>query len=176
MQSDVQTKTDMTLKARAKTAAPAPSADVTPLPLAKQAKLHGGRMQERAIMQREWFADIPAGVPYEATLQSSFWTHYARKLCPNDLIWVVREDGAWAAQLWVMFSENGEVRLCEYVFRELDGPMTVPHPSEDFVVEYRGPGAKFCIVNRATKKIVKEKLFPRSTAIQALQEMTRRLA
>lgn len=57
------------------------------------------------------FAEIPAGVSLETTLNPAFWQHYVSIMNKNDLVELVAEDGSFDALARVTDKATGFVKL-----------------------------------------------------------------
>ena len=138
-------------------------------PLPKQSALNSGKVLPLEARQQGWYAQIPADIEFEEILKSAYWKHYAHMFKPDNIIRAVREDGAWAADLWVLYAEGPELKLGVYHKTDFDtGNVGAVH-SDLYEVRWMGPGAKFCIINRATKQTVKDGLYPKTTAFDWLR-------
>ena len=141
-----------------------------------RAKLDGSRLRPLEAAQRFWFADIPSGVALETVLQPHYWAHHARSIQPDDMIRARCEDGSWAADLWVMFVDPGEVRVAVYHYKELDAPTDISSKSDLYQIKWQGPGAQYAVVNTATNATIKNHLYPKSEALKYLQSHLRQVA
>ena len=141
-----------------------------------RAKLDGSRLRPLEAAQRFWFADAPAGVGLETVMQPHYWAHHARVIQPDDMIRARCEDGSWAADLWVMFVDPGEVRVAVYHYVELDAPTDVSSKSDLYQIKWQGPGAQFAVVNTATGATIKNRLYPKSEALKYLQNHLKQVA
>lgn len=120
--------------------------------------LHFGKLQQIEMAEVSYRATIPAGVLVEDVVRPSFWKHYAKQLKINDTICALWEDGSQEVDLRVRHVANGEVRAVirhHIVYDEVDEADLSTDAHE---VVWKGPSAKWCVINKDTKAVVKDKI------------------
>lgn len=132
--------------------------------------LQENRLREREHARRDWFADIPANTMLDDILKPAYWKHHVRVLRPMDRIEAFCEDGSWEADLRVMFVGQAEVKVA--VIHKVSYHETVDEMplSDSYDVKWKGPAAKFAVVNKATGELIKDRLYPRDAAISYLRQ------
>ena len=86
-----------------------------------------------------------------------------------DLIEAFCEDGSWEAMFRVMFVGANEIRLSTLSIVEHEDPADVAPLSEDYDVTWKGPVAKYAVVNKQNGMIIKDRLYPKSEAVAFLK-------
>lgn len=142
---------------------------VTTLKLERDSRLHFGRLQEAEQARRHHFADIPAGGKVDDLLDPKYWRHHVKVIRPLDLIEAFCEDGSWEAMFRVMFVGANEIRLSTLSIVEHEDPADVAPLSEDYDVTWKGPVAKYAVVNKQNGMIIKDRLYPKSEAVAFLK-------
>jgi len=140
------------------------------------AKLHFGRLTSDAALKRNiHFADIPPGVPFEVAMRSNYWAHHVRTLRPLDRIEMMAEDGSWEAEARVMFVGQAEVKLSELFYKDHGSSGVEDVKDQNYAVKWKGPVAKFCVVNVETGDVIKNKMYPQSEAVDFLKRYVQRM-
>ncbi|HDZ73697.1 MAG TPA: hypothetical protein ENH55_13210 [Aurantimonas coralicida] len=152
---------------------PAP-AQVAPVPV-QAARLHFGRLKEAEHARRTLFADIPAGTEIATILEPGYWAHHTASIRPMDLIEAFCEDGSWEALLRVMFVGRVEVRVSPIHVVQHEQADVADLTSDLYVVKWRGPGAKWGVLNRDTGEVIKDRFYPKSQAVAYLRDHLRKM-
>ncbi len=129
----------------------------------KASRLHFGKLKQISASYRPLFADIPSGVAFETTLNPDFWAHHIREIRPLDTIEMFCEDGTWEAKCRVMSVGQAEVHLSKISYVE-HADIKGEALSETFVLAFKGPVLKWCVVRSDDGTIIAEKFFPKSEA------------
>ena len=166
--------------AKSKPAAIKPAKPTFRIPRQADGPLHYGRLKLAPSARVERFADLPAGVRPEKLLDPSFWKHFAREIVATDRIEAVAEDGAWECDYRVMFVGPEGVHLSAITHGQGDGvtwhgKVEAAAKSSLYKVEWKGTGAKWCVVSTVDGTIIKDKLHPESQAVAYLQKHLERM-
>ncbi len=117
-----------------------------------------------------------AGTKIEAMLDPTYWRHVARLLKPLDRLEVMPEDGAWYAELMVIFTAQNEVKVKQLSFIELDAVDVDAIVTDTHEVKWRGPSAKFGVVNTKTGEVLKDGFADKQLAASYMAEHLKALA
>lgn len=119
------------------------------------------------------YAITPAiGTEVEHFLKPEYWAHVAAKLRPHTRIEAVSEDNSWFAEMIVMSCGPNwaKVRVLRFVDL-LDGAQTVTaQPDSAYEVLWAGVKAKFRVVHKVDKTVVKEGFQTKVEAHKWLQD------
>lgn len=105
-----------------------------------------------------WAIDLPAETIREDLERPAFWSHDAAKMKAGDRVEARWEDGQKWADLLVVSSNPGAVRMHVIHFME-QGEAASDEPGGDLVlveVKWRGPTAKWSVVRVADAMLIKE--------------------
>ena len=119
-----------------------------PLHKLKQSRLHSGEARIRW-----WFAEIEEGTPYDKLFDPVFWDVHGYKFQPGDFILAKPDEGDYTAQLMVVGTGAGGVKIEEFYKKEhstLAAPGTL---ASQYRVRYAGPHHKWRIERLADNNI-----------------------
>jgi hypothetical protein len=105
-----------------------------------------------------WALDLPADAEREDLERPSFWSHEAAKMKAGDRVEARWEHGQKWADLLVMSSSAGAVRMHIIHFMEQDGA-AADEPGGDLTlveVKWRGPTAKFSVIRLSDSMLIKD--------------------
>ncbi|MGY3393440.1 hypothetical protein ACVWW6_006031 [Bradyrhizobium sp. USDA 3311] len=177
---DEKAKADAAAKAAAEAAAPkgakkakpdeadAEPRRVVPLPVT--------RWQLGEFLNNRHSVSPAVGTPFEDVLRPEFWANIVR-MQPGDIIEVRPEDQSYYAELYVLKRERNSATVA--VIRE---PVKLeaaykPLPGEVlFSVEFAGPMAKWRVVRRSDKSVMKDKFGTEGDARRWLADYERVVA
>jgi len=137
-------------------------------------KLIVPRFKEAAYERQIYQASVEAGVSFEETLKPEFWSHVAARLRHNDRIEVLAEDGEYFGELIVqdvgrLYAKVGVLRFVELGSPAVDPALTAAMAPQ-FVVEYKGPTLKHCVIRKADNEIIQEGISKKGDAELWLSE------
>ena len=92
---------------------------------------------------------------YEDLFKPETWAHIATKCPKGTLIEAQPEDGSWFAMLIVRASTDLEVTVAELFKRDLTTEQPKREESE-YEIKWAGPQAKFRIIRRSDKVVLKD--------------------
>jgi hypothetical protein len=138
-------------------------------------KLHAGRFSLAETVRQPYFVRPEEGTKPEALLEPQYWAHVAPKLRPLDEITAVPDGGAWYARYLVLYATTNEakVHLLEKVALSEAAPADLASAYES---KWRGPSAKFGVVNKDTKEVVKDGFETKDQADAFLAQHVKALA
>jgi hypothetical protein len=103
----------------------------------------------------------PADTTAKELTNPGLWVHVANKIQPGDEIRVRAEDDSFVAYLYVTHRIAAQVRVKILQSHDLSVKKGEDVPKLDelpFVLKWRGPTHRFCIVEVATGSIIKENI------------------
>ena len=100
------------------------------------------------------FADIPAGVDFQTTLQPQFWAHQASDFKPLDLIEMMCEDGTWEAMCRVMHVGKVEVSISTIYYVEHESASEIDN--DEYEVKYISPSVRYAVRRIDTQETLKD--------------------
>lgn len=114
---------------------------------------------------QNWTITVPENTVLDDVLRSDYLVNVAAKLRPYDHIRVRVDTGEWYAELLVLSCGRAWVKTVVLFHLDLtakDDEQT--EQSEDYVVQYRGPHLKFCILRKSDRSPIKENLETKDAA------------
>ena len=121
-------------EAETKTDPKAPETRPAPIFKLKQSRLHTGEARIRW-----WFAIPEEGTPYDELFNPVYWDVHAYKFAPGDFIRVEPDEGTYTADLKVIGTGVGGVRVAEYYKKEWVKTEAPPSLASQYRVRYAGP-------------------------------------
>jgi hypothetical protein len=119
------------------------------------------RFSEFPHKNMSWSLTVPANTTLEEVLNPSYLANVAPKLSLYDRVHVSVDTGEWYAELLVVSCGRVWAKLVPLVKIDLtskDDDQLEGEAFEKFIVQYRGPHLKFCIVRKEDKESIKENL------------------
>jgi hypothetical protein len=115
-------------------------------------------IQRKEFKSVDWWATIPIGHVPNDLLQPEYWTHTARRLRTNAMIYVRAEDGTFDGALLVTAASDSWARVQWFVLNIRDEPMAIdPTPEYDlYKIDHISTGWR--VINKATGKAMVDKL------------------
>lgn len=137
--------------------------------------LGNARFKSAEYERTLWVATPEPGVSVKDLLAPEYWAHVGAKLRPWDRIEVRAEDGAYFAELLVLDASRlwAKVQVIHHV--ELPRVEDTA-PDDPFEVKWRGPQAKFGVIRRADKSVLKDGFADRNAAADWLTGHKRAMA
>lgn len=126
------------------------------VPDRKVRELEGDRMRECEFQRTVWVATAHEGTVAADLLQPEYWTHVAERFKPFDHVEARADDGSWYAEFLVLEAGRRWTRmhpLCIHNLSTPDVSLTAARYAE-FLVEYKGPGPKHCVIRRADQTVI----------------------
>lgn len=122
--------------------------------------LDPSRFNQEGHTNMVWSLTVVAGTTIEQVLEPAFLANVASNLTPYDRINVNVDTGEWYAQFLVVSCGRVWAKLVPLVVLDLttkDDDQLEGEAFEKFIVQYRGPHLKFCVVRKEDKEPIKEK-------------------
>lgn len=125
-----------------------------------------------------WAIELQADATREDLERPSFWSHEASKMKPGDRVEAAWEDGQKWADLLVMSSGPGAVRMHIIHFMEQDGATAQDSGFEPTLtkVEWKGPSAKWCVIRAGDGLKVKEGFADKIDAMKFARDYEKTIA
>lgn len=114
----------------------------------KQTRLHQGEAKIRW-----WYAIIEEGTPYEELFKPVFWDIHAYKFALGDFIRVEPDEGHYTADLKVVSTGVGGVRVQEYYRKDWGARQDTPAISTQYRTKWAGPHHKWRVERIADNHI-----------------------
>ena len=119
------------------------------------------RFSDSQHTNMNWTATVPAGTTLEDVLNPSYFANVASKITIYDRIQVRVDTGEWYAELLVVSCGRVWAKLVPIVKLDLtskDDDQLDGEAFEKFIVQYRGPHLKFCVIRKEDSEPIKEHL------------------
>lgn len=120
-----------------------------------------------------WTLTVPADTELEEVLKPEYLANVAGKLTPYDRINVNVDTCEWYAELLVVSCGRVWAKLVPLVVLDLstkEDDQLEGEAFEKFIVQYRGPHLKFCVVRKEDKEPIKNKCQSKAEANAWLQQ------
>lgn len=136
------------------------------------------RIQESSFMRTSWFVTAQPNTKVSDLLDVEFWRHVASKFKPLDIIEAVTEDGLWYARLLVVSCDRvwAKVKLLEEHDLTAEAKEMPTSSNDDYVVKWKGPLAKYCVVRKSDGITLKDGLTSQLDGLQWLEGHLKSLA
>lgn len=125
------------------------------------------RFHEAEHVNRVWSITVDSNTSLAEVLKPAFLANVAHQLRPYDHLQVSVDTGEWYAELLVVSCGRVWAKLVPLVNLDLtskDADQLEGEAFEKFIVQYRGPHLKFCIVRREDKEPIKEMIQTKAEA------------
>ena len=127
---------------------------------------------------QNWTLTVEQNTTLDDVLKPEFLANVANRLHPYDRIRVRIDTGEWYAELlvvqcgrvWAKIVPLFTIDLVEKMDEEVEG-----EAFDQFIIQFRGPHLKFCVVRKIDKEPIKDKLDSKVEAQQWLANYTRAL-
>ncbi len=96
------------------------------------------------------------GVPFEDLLRPEYWSHVAAKLRPGYRVEVMAADGSYWGMLLCRAASRTEAIMAPLQFKEIAGAVEIENAEVPYMAKWRGPTAKWSVVRKADKTVVKD--------------------
>lgn len=138
-------------------------------------QLATNRIQLAEHMRNIWYVTPEPNTPLDALLEPKYWAHVSAKFRPRDRIEVDAEDGSYFAELIV--ADAGRLFAKVNLLRKYElTPVEMKEISPDFEVRWAGPHAKWRVVRKSDRGLIKEGFENRQEAEMYLQSHVRAMA
>ena len=118
---------------------------------------------------------VPAGYSARELESSGTWANVARNMEMGDEIRVVAEDYSFVAYLLVTYCQGGRIKTKVIGGADLDIVDQDADEDDQFEVKMRGR-AKWCIIDKASAKVIKSGIATKAVAYKELDDHKRALA
>lgn len=113
----------------------------------------------------EWHHTVPAELPVDELLDTSFFAHVHRLLQPHHRIIVDAEDLSWTAKLIVTSSHKGGVSTVLVEHTELDArPLAAVGSPDLYYAKWGGPTKRWRVLRKEDGEEVKDQFQSRTDA------------
>ena len=117
-----------------------------------------------------------AGTKLSDIMAPAYYRHVASQFKSMDRIEVMPDDGAWYAELMVLYVSKMEVRVAKLSHVKLDTVKPEEVEDETHEVKWRGPSAKWGVVHKKTGDVVKDGFANKEEAAAYLSEHNKAMA
>ena len=118
--------------------------------------LNPQRMGLAEQKRQDWVVDAEEGTNIEDVLQPSYWSHMASQMQPYDHIEVRLETGEWILDLIVTSLGRNWAAVFVANKYEMSKALEAAPPAAKYIVKWRGPAHKFCIVRVLDSETIQE--------------------
>jgi hypothetical protein len=143
--------------------------------LPRGAKLHQGRIRPYDHRVRKYWLEVPYGLEPEDVEVPAFFTHVTKQFRPGDEIVAFAEDSSWECAYRVLWVGQTDMRISRITNVIRHEGTDIPVASDDYEIIWKGPAMQFAIVQKDGGEIVKDHLYPKEKALQALREYAGRV-
>lgn len=119
-------------------------------------KLNPEGLKEAEYVRHVFRATVPNDTTINDVLKPDFWAHVAAKLHNTDIIEVCPEDESWFAQLIVRSASRLHAKCAVLRHQSFNADKKTAEPEGPFSIKHNGPKAKWCVIRRVDKALVKE--------------------
>lgn len=134
------------------------------------------RLQLAEHVTTNYFHTPEFGVSLEEICAPSYWAHVSRTLRPGDKIELLSPSGDWWALLIVRMSGKVEASVTVLQHVALGDADAIKTPESPYDVMWRGPTAKWGIVRKDDKSVVKDQIDTKEAANQWLANHMKAMA
>lgn len=118
---------------------------------------------------------VDAGTKFSEVLTPEFWVHAAKGLRKGDKIEIVAADNAYYGELLVLSTQDkgALVRQISYINFDEKAVVAASKPEvkkPDFVVQYKGSSAKYCVLRTADNELIKQGCDTKEQAAEWLEQ------
>lgn len=137
------------------------------------AALTPSRLQNAEHYFSSYAVVLPDGNSLEDALKPEFWAHVAQTLRQHDTIRIIPEDAGYFAELLVLSSGRGfvKVKLLRHV--QIDEAEADDGGNDLVEVKWRGPHSKWSILRRSDGHVLKEGLVAKGDALREAASYTK---
>ena len=131
------------------------------------------RFNEECQKNTSWVLTVESGTTLEDVLNPAFLANVAAKLSVYDRIRVSVDTGEWYAELLVVACGRVWSKLVPLLKVDLvnkDDDQLEGEAFENFMVQYRGPHLRFCVVRKSDKEPIKNNLQTKAEANAWLEQ------
>lgn len=123
--------------------------NTTPIYKIKQSRFHQGESRIR-----QWFAVPEAGTPYSALFTATYWDTQSHQLAIGDWIRVEPDEGSYTADLKVISTGTGGIRVAEYYKKDWEKVAAPKALADDYHVKWAGPHHKWRVERKADSDVM----------------------
>jgi hypothetical protein len=136
----------------AKTAILETATEAAPKPVERH-YIQESRMQLANHARVTWHISIVAEMPYDGVFLPENWKNIAHKLKPFDKLELLREDGAWEADLRVIDAGTGWVKVAERVppLYYSTTPSDRAIAIDGHTIKWMGPHGQYAVIRDSDK-------------------------
>jgi len=136
----------------------------------RDVKLQWGMLQTADHGHTRWGATLTPDQTPEDVMRPDFWSIPAKRISAGDFIDVRTEDGRFYMELYVTDANDIGVRVQILRNIPLDGHIEGDIETAGYVVQWKGPSWKFCIVRRIDNTVAAKNLPTKEAAALWLQD------
>ena len=124
-------------------------------------KLDVARFALDEQVNQDWTATVEVGTTLHDVLQPEFLANVSSRLRPYDRIRIRVDTGEWYSELLVLSCGRVWAKLIPIFTLDLttqDVETSQADAADRYLIQYRGPHLKFCVIRRTDKAPIKEQL------------------
>ncbi len=124
-------------------------------------KLDVTRFSLAEQVNQGWTVTVESGTTLQDVLQPEFFANVSSRLRPYDRMYVRIDTGEWYAELLVLSCGRVWAKLIPVFTLDLttqDVEVSQADAADRYLIQYRGPHLKFCVIRRVDKAPIKEQL------------------
>jgi len=130
------------------------------------AAITNNRFRPADYARNVFFVNPPAGTKIEEVQSQAYWVHLQSQIKAGDIIEVMPDDSEWRVVLLVRVSDSAGL-VTAVIQRNVFGGAEPETSDGDYEIKFRG-AAKWCVVRRADRHVLAERLPTREAAQQWL--------
>lgn len=134
------------------------------------------RFQSAEHMRNIWYVTPEHGTPFDAVIDPKYWAHVSARMRPRDRIEVDAEDGTYFAELMVIDAGRLFAKVKVLRKHDFESKESVTDAGPDFEVKYAGPHAKWRVLRKSDRAVLKEGCEDKQAALTWAQEHSKALA
>lgn len=132
-------------------------------------KISQARFKQAEYVRNTWHIRPEEGVTLDQVLDPAYWAHVAVSLKKGDLIHVLPDNDAYFAELLVMSSQKLTAKVALLRAISLNGDVQVPAEDSGFELKFRGPSARWSIIRKSDREVIKEQMSTKEEAASELE-------
>ena len=128
---------------------------------------------------QDWVMTVEEGTSLDDVMKPEFMANIASQLRPYDRIRVRIDTGEWYAELLVVdcartWVHTHKLFYVKFTKEEGDGKSSAS-PTDEYVVQFRGPHLKFSVLRKSDKSVLQEGMSSKAEANAWLENYLRAL-
>jgi hypothetical protein len=125
----------------------------------RSVKVNMNRMKSGEFVRTLYVITAEKGTTRKDLLEPEYWSHVAAQFKPYDRLEVRVDDETFFAEYLVLSCGRTWAKVLELSFKSLDSaPVTTEGDMDEFIITWKGPALKWCVIRESDKEIIKDKL------------------